>query len=106
MTNEKPATKTGERRVGQRFIKIHENDDGTIEFRVFVSRPDGKRSMRVFGSGIFEQQDLCCLATTLGELARNSVCGAWAWTYETDESWEGADEDEDDDEDDDEDEDE
>jgi hypothetical protein len=71
MTNDKPATKTGERRVGQRFIKIHENDNGTIEFRVFVSRADGKRSMRVFGSGIFDEQDLCCLVATLGELVEN-----------------------------------
>jgi hypothetical protein len=95
MTNDQPATKNGERRVGQRFIKIHENDNGTIEFRVFVSRPDGKGSMRVFGSGIFEEQDLCCLAATLDELARLSVCGAWAWRYESDQSWEGADEEKD-----------
>jgi hypothetical protein len=87
---EKPATKNLERRLGQRFIKIRYNEDHTVEFRVFVTQPDGKRSVRVFGGGVFEQQDLYEIAITLNEFARDAMPGQ-AWQYETEEAWEGKD---------------
>jgi hypothetical protein len=78
---EKPVTKNAERVLGQRFVKVRQHDKHLIEFRVFVLRPDGKM-VRVFGEGIFEAQDLYCLAITLSQMARDSVGFEQDWEGE------------------------
>jgi hypothetical protein len=78
---EKPATKNAEPVLGQRFVKVRQCDNHLIEFRVFVLRPDGK-IVRVFGEGIFEAQDLYCLAITLSQMARDSVGFEQDWEGE------------------------
>jgi hypothetical protein len=83
---EKPATKNAEPVIGQRFVKVRERENHRIEFGVFVSSPDGE-TVRVFGKGIFEKQDLYCLAITLSKLARDSVDLSFVF----DETWEGED---------------
>jgi hypothetical protein len=69
---EKPATKNAGPVLGQRFVKVRQHDNHFFEFRGFVLRPDGK-TVRVFGEGVFEKQDLYCLAITLSQMARDSV---------------------------------
>jgi hypothetical protein len=73
---DKPAPKNAERGLGQRLIKLRYNEDQTIvEFRMFVWR-SGRRAKRVFGGGIFEEQDLYCIAAALSELARDHAAEA------------------------------
>jgi hypothetical protein len=83
---EKPATKNAEPVIGQRFVKLRQREKHRIEFGVFVSRPDGK-TVQVFGKGIFEAQDLYCLAIALTKLASDSVDLSFVF----DETWEGDD---------------
>jgi hypothetical protein len=84
---EKPATNNAEPVIGHRFIQVGKHTKSyLIEFKVFLLRPDGK-TVRVFGEGVFEEQDLYCLATTLSELARESVSGGWFWIDEKENVW-------------------
>lgn len=87
---EKSATMNADGERERRFIKMHHNEEnGTIEFRMFVLRPGRKRSTRIFGSGFFAEQDVYCIATALSELASSCASAASVWIHEGDESWEG-----------------